>query len=321
MNIYKDFDLSRILWYRIGGKARFLLEVSDKEDLLKALDFIEKNNIEKHFVIGLGSNLLFSDEPYDGAVIRFVSAGESTIDEISSGLIYSSACEILDSVIDFALRNNLTGLEWAGGLPGLVGAAVRGNVGAFGGEVKDVLEEAEVLKMENGKWKLGKLNNLQMEFSYRNSLVKKNKDTYVISAFFRLKNAGISKTETARQTYIDHIEHRRRNNPLEYPNCGSVFKNIIKKEEVEVVLDVLPELKENVDKKWHGKVSMGALIGKLGLSGFQVGKAQVSPKHNNFIVNLGGASFMDVLTIIRKIQNDFMDTFGFMPEVEVEIVE
>lgn len=321
MQIHKDFDLSKILWYRIGGKAAHLLEVANKEDLLKALDFIEKNNIEKHFVIGLGSNLLFSDESYEGAIIRFVPAKESTIDETSSGLVYSFAGEVLDNVIDFSLRNNLVGLEWAGGLPGLVGAAVRGNVGAFGGEIKDILQEVEILEKVDGRWSLVKKSNSELEFSYRNSLVKKSEDMYVVSATFRLKNVGISKTDVARQTYIGYIEYRTEHNPLEYPNCGSVFKNIIKKEEVEAVLDVFPELRESVDTKWHGKVSMGALIGKLGLSGFQVGKAQVSPKHNNFIVNLGGASFMDVLTIIRKVQNDFTDTFGFMPEVEVEIVE
>lgn len=322
MQIHKDFDLSKILWYGIGGVAKYVIDVSSRADVEKALKFIEENNIEKHIVIGLGSNLLFSDEPYHGAVIRFMpSKAEGSIDVLDDGLVYAYAGQVLDDVVQFCLRNNLVGLEWAGGLPGTVGAAVRGNVGAFGREIKDVVEEIEILNKSDGAWRIEKLTNPELEFSYRNSFVKKNKNVFVVSTLFNLKSVGRSLTEEAKKTYFKNIEYRAKHHPLEYPNCGSVFKNIVKKEEIEAVLSVFPEFSEDVEKKWHGKVSMGAVIGKLGLAGLKVGNAQISHKHNNYIVNLGGATFMDVLTIIRKIQQEVGDTFGLVPEVEIEIVE
>lgn len=321
MNIHKEFPLSQILWYKIGGTASFLLEVSSKEDIVKAFDFIEKNKIGKYYVLGFGSNLLFSDDYYDGVVIRFVHPQESSIILTKNGLVEAFAGEILDNIIVFSLKHNMIGLEWAGGLPGTVGAAIRGNVGAFGSEIKDVCVNAMVLKIESQGSEILHLNSEKLGFSYRNSIIKTKKNLIVVSGAFQLSSGGISKTAEARNMYLSHIEYRKENHPLGYPNCGSVFKNVVEKENVEKVLQVYPNLKENVDTKWHGKISMGALIVKLGLSGYKVGNAQVSQKHSNFIVNLGGAKFIDVVTIIRVIQKKIEDTFGFTPEVEVEIVK
>ncbi len=123
------------------------------------------------------------------------------------------------------------------------------------------------------------------------------------------------------QPYNNNIEYRRIRHPLEYPNCGSVFKNIAIPEHVEKVLDVFPDLEEKIKRDWHGKVSMGYLIKRLDMSGYRVGNAMVSQKHCNFIVNLGGARSTDVLSIIKVIQEKFLETFDFVPEVEVEIVD
>jgi len=321
MIIKKDFDLSQILYYKIGGKAKYLLECHSQEDILDAVNFIFENNVERVFFLGQGTNLIFTDEYFDGAIISIESGNEGSIFLKDHTTVESYAGQSLDSLIRFGFENNLIGLEWAGGLPGTVGAAVRGNVGAFGGEIKDVFVNAEVLKITDNGAVVVTMNNTGMDFSYRSSTVKKKENLIVLSASFNFKNATTENLDVASLIYKKNIQYRKEKHPLEYPNCGSVFKNINKKEDVEKVLSVFPDIQEMVENKWYGKVSMGYLIGRLGFENYTVGKAQVSPKHNNFIVNLGDAKSAEVRQIIRDIQEKFQDTFGFQPEVEVEIVE
>lgn len=329
MTIRRDFSLSKVLWYKIGGIARYLLEAQNKEDVFRALDFVEKNHIKKIFVIGQGSNLLFSDDYFDGVVIRIISENLSQRSHLEyskgatlkNGLVQTFAGEILDDLIQFCFDNNLIGLEWAGGLPGMVGAGVRGNVGAFGGEIKDLFEEAEILELFDGKFDVKKVKKPDMNFSYRNSTVKQDKNLLLLSASFKFERVGSQKLTRAREVYHSNIKYREENHPLEYPNCGSVFKNIVKKEDVDEIISVWPDIREKSKKDWYGKIAMGYVIKRLGFSGFQKGHAQVSQKHSNFIVNLGGARAADVLSIIKVIQEKFLETFNFIPEVEVEIVD
>lgn len=320
MRRIKNALLKDVLWYKIGGTTRFLLECSSKEDILEALEFVEKEKIEKHFVVGLGSNLLFTDEYYDGAVIRIVSKEKGNI-IVKNDTIEAFAGEVLDAVIQVAFNNNLVGLEWAGGLPGTVGAAIRGNVGAFGGEVSHSFAGAEIAEVKKNKLNVYKANRRDVKFSYRASTVKKSKNLLVLSARFNLHRVDDSKLGYAKTTYFANTEYRINKHPLGYPSTGSAFKNITDPKHVEKVLAVFPDLENEIKIKWHGKVSMGYLIKRLDLAGFQVGRAQISNKHSNFIVNLGGARFNDVLSIIQKIQDTCETTFGFTPEPEVEIVQ
>ncbi len=319
MKIQKDFPLNDILWYKIGGQAKFFIDVFSGDDLKEAFKFLKKEKVKKIFFLGVGSNLIFTDDYYDGAIIHFVPS-QDPIKLIKKNIIEVDSGVLLDDVIRFAFDNGLTGLEWAGGLPGNVGAAIRGNVGAFGGEIKDVVKEVEVFEILNNKLRFKKLKRFELKFSYRNSIVKQKK-LGVTKAIFRLKEADASSLQRARQTYISNIEYRKRRHPLEYPNCGSVFKNVSDPEHVKKVLEVFPDIEEKVKRDWHGKVSMGYLIKRLDLSEYRVGNAMISPKHCNFIVNLGGARATDVLSIIKVIQEKFLDTFDFIPEVEVEIIE
>jgi UDP-N-acetylmuramate dehydrogenase len=318
MQIHQDFKLRDILWYKIGGKARYLIEVENKEDIKKAFEFLKREKIKSHLFIGLGSNLIFTDEYFDGAVIRFVPAS-NPIRLIRPHIIEADAGVSLDDVIKFAFDHSLVGLEWAGGLPGQVGAAIRGNVGAFGGEIKDNVCQAEVFEINSYRPRFKRLRRFELKFSYRNSIVKK-KRLGVASAQFKLKHAAGEELRRARQAYLNNIEYRKIRHPLEFPNCGSVFKNIAIADHVQKILDVYPDLEEKVKREWHGKVAMGYLIKRLDLSEYRVGDAMISPKHCNFIVNLGNAKQKDVLSIIKVIQGKFLETFGFVPETEVEIV-
>ena len=319
MKVQSDFEIRDELWYKIGGKVAYLIDVENKDDIKKAFEFIKKEKIKKIFFLGLGSNLIFTDDYFDGAVIRFLPNSNS-IRLIKPHIIEADAGAILDDVIQFAFDHNLIGLEWAGGLPGQVAAAVRGNVGAFGGEIKDSVKEVETFEIVLGKPRFKTLKRFELKFSYRNSVVKK-KGLGVVGVQFRLTSATPATLQRARQTYLNNIEYRKIRHPLEYSNCGSVFKNINNSEHVRKILDVYPDLKEKIKRDWHGKVAMGYLIKRLDLSEYRIGNALVSPKHCNFIVNLGSAKATDVLSIIKVIQKKFLATFDFVPEVEVEIVD
>lgn len=322
MQIFKDFPIADRLWYKIGGSVKYLLVAQSREDIEQALDYIDKNNIEKVFVCGLGSNIIFTDSYYNGAVLQIARTSFIKPTYVTNeGVVTVFSGDILDNVITFALEHNLTGLEWAGGLPGTVGAGIRGNVGAFGGEIKDSLTEAEVLEINGGKFSVSKLSNAELAFSYRHSFVKESKNRIVLSATFGLTLADHPTLKKAYDVYHANIGYRKAHHPLDYPNCGSVFKNVKKKEDVAKVLEKWPDIADLVQIKWHGKVSMGYIIKRLGFSGYKVGHAQVSDKHANFIINLGNAKAFEVKAIITSIQEKCEEIFDFKPEVEVEIVE
>lgn len=344
MKIYRDFPMNSVLWYKIGGTTRYYIECETIQDVHDAFVFVQREKLSRYFVTGIGANLLFTDEYFDGAVIMIKTAtsvqGQAPNSRTTphtqergkngngDGIYLSGkdtvtafAGELLDSVIQFAFDHNLTGLEWAGGLPGTVGAAVRGNVGAFGGEIKDTFGGAEILRIDKRGSAQVYVTRRDIKFAYRASTVKTHKNLIVLSASFKLKTATDAEVAAARRTYFANIEYRKLRHPLEFPNTGSVFKNITRPQEVAAVLDVFPDIKNRVEIDWHGKVSVGYLIKRLDLSGFRVGNAEISQKHSNFIINLGGATFLDVFTIIQKVKQTFEDMFGFSPEVEVEIVE
>jgi UDP-N-acetylmuramate dehydrogenase len=341
MQIQNDFPLKEVLWYKIGGAAKYFITCNSKEDIIEAFDFIKKNKIGKIFVVGLGTNLLFSDEYFDGAVVKISSfrhpgvasttIGSTLIDSIASlqndinidksGLVEVFAGIRMEDLIPFAFEHNLVGLEWAGGLPGTVGGAVRGNAGAYGGEIKDTLVSAEVLDYSGESPEVKVLINEELQFSYRNSYIKQHKKMVVISAKFAMQKADEAGLEKARGIYNKNIQNRKDKHPLEYPNTGSVFINPREPEQIEKILSVYPDLRESVEKKWYGKVAVASLIDRWGMKGFRVGGAQVSEKHALFIINLKDAKALDVLQVIDTVKKKFFETFGFELHVEVEIVK
>jgi len=329
MKLYKNFPLSKILYYKIGGKARFVLKIENKEDLLEAFDFIKKEKPKRILPLGLGSNILLNDKFFDGVVLWFSryqsvpgKAGSSSIKLVQDNLVEAFSSVILDNLIQFCFSKNLIGLEWAGGLPSTVGGAVRGNVGAFGGEISRSVDSIEVFEVRSdGEFIQKTLKSSDLKFSYRESLVKKHKNWIIGDSCFKLSNASDNSLSRAKEIYFSHIEYRNKNHPMDYPSCGSVFKNITKKEEVQKIIDRWPDIKELVDNKWYHKASMGYIINRLGFSGFKIGGAKVSEKHGNYIVNVSNAKFDDVYGIIDKIKEKFSQTFGFSPELEVEVVE
>ena len=271
---------------KIGGPADILIEPSSIENLGKAVEVI-KNSGVKWTVIGRGSNLLVSDKGIEGAVIKLGSG----LDDLEIDGTRVTAGGGL-SLVNFAItisRKGLSGLEFAGGIPGSIGGAVYMNAGAHGSDISQILEKAYVL-FEDGS--LEWLTNKEMKFSYRTSVLQKERPGIVVGAIFQLEEGNKDEIVAELQKNKDY---RKETQPYNFPSCGSVFRN------------PLPNY-------------AGNLIEKSGLKGHQIGGAQISELHANFIVNKGNAKAEDVLGLIQHVKDTVLDLHGVKMETEVEII-
>lgn len=301
--------------YKIGGNTAYFLEVFSKEELQKALKEWKKissvlpRDEQKIFILGDGTNILFSDEGFNGLVIKNSIKGIS----VQNNAVTAGAGEKILSLLNFCSKNSLSGLEWAGGLPGTVGGAIRGNAGAFGGEIKDSLKEVTSLNLKT--LETIKRSNNDCEFSYRNSLFKKTAiDEIILSAVFFLENGD--KTEIQNKIN-EKIEYRKAKHPLEYPNIGSIFKNV----PVEQIPDEFKDgLFQYVKNDPFPVVPTAKIIFLTGLKGKKVGNVMVSTKHTNYIVNLGNGKAAEVKELINIVKNKVHDKFGIELEEEIMYV-
>lgn len=320
MKIRQNVPLKDILYYKIGGKTRWLLEVQSTDDAVEAIEFIQTNKVDKYMVVGLGANLVMPDEDFPGVIIRMKSPGMSGIRMTHDGILVAFAGNTLDEMIQYSFKNNLVGLEVLGGLPSTVGGAIRGNAGAFGVEMKDVVVKVSVLEITDAGYEMREFTKSDCQFAYRDSIFKHNSRFIVLKGLFQLQHGTDEEMVKAREEYKKQIEYRKAKHPLEYPSCGSVFQNIRDREEVQRMLDVWPDMKKQVETVWHRKVSMGYVINRLGMQGLQVGGAKITDKHANYISNIDNAKASDVREIIGKIREKFFDIFGFYPHLEAEVV-
>ncbi|GIW61332.1 MAG: UDP-N-acetylenolpyruvoylglucosamine reductase [Patescibacteria group bacterium] len=318
MKIHTNLPLSNITHYRIGGVAKKVLEITSREDLLEAVKLVQRHNLQNVYILGLGSNILLPDKSIDGVILWMRGRSEFSIHHFSE--VDAFAGDLLDDLINFTFSHQLVGLEWAGGLPSTIGGAIRGNAGAFGYEIKDIIKSVEYIDITDKDLNIRTLLQKECQFAYRDSIFKHNPSWVIVSGTFKLKLASQEELKTAKEIYEKNILYRNTHHPVEYPSCGSVFKNITRLEEVEKILNVWPDIKDLSQKKWHNKIAMGYVINRLGFSGKRVGGAKVSEKHANYIINTGNATSQDVLTLIRGIQQKFQKTFGFVPDPEVMIV-
>jgi len=304
-DLQKNILLKNHTTFKIGGQAEYFLIAKEKNDLMKAIK-IAKRLILPVFIFGGGSNLLVLDNGIKGLVLKIKNQKL----KIKNNIITADAGIKLETLVNLSIKKSLWGLEWAGGLPGTFGGAVRGNAGAFGGEIKDVILEVEALD-EN--FKIRKLSNRQCQFSYRSSIFKK-KNWFVLSASIKLKKGD-------RKVLFDiarsHIDYRKQRHPLEYPNAGSIFKNIdFKKFSLEFQKSLLSVVKKDP----FPVVPTAYLIAEAGLKGTRVGDAEVSEKHPNFIVNLEKAKAKDVLKLIYLVKKKIKKIYHIDLETEVQIV-
>lgn len=284
-NVYRNEPMKRHTTFRIGGPADYYLCPHSAKEIQKVVEICREEKLP-YFILGNGSNLLVSDQGYRGVVIQLWK-NVSDI-QVEGCLIHAKAGASLAKIAAEALEEGLTGMEFAAGIPGTLGGAVVMNAGAYGGEMKDILKEVLVMDQQG---RIFTLEKKDLKLGYRTSAVKE-KGYIVLAAVLELRPGD---REEIRKLMEDLKQKRVEKQPLDLPSAGSTFKR--------------PE------GYFAGKLIMDA-----GLRGFSVGGAQVSEKHCGFIVNTGGASASDVLTLIREVQKRVREKFGVELETEVKFL-
>ncbi len=285
-----DQPLAPFTSFRIGGPAEMLLVVHRPEHLVAALDRLHRHD-KPFLILGGGSNVLIRDEGVPGLVI-LNQCRELRWSERDPHLVCAQSGALLAQLARASIRRGLAGLEWAVSVPGTVGGAVVGNAGAHGQCTADSLDHICV-------WREGRVTEMtpdELAFDYRSSRLKQRSPNsrpraVVLEAAFRLHPDPQGEARARAETYI---AHRRRTQPVD-KSAGSIFKNP------------------------PGDYA-GRLIEAAGLKGLTVGRAQVSQKHANFIINTGGATAADVLELMKRIQDEVFHRFGVMFEPEIQII-
>lgn len=269
--------------FRIGGPADYCFEPADKDDTISIIRYLQIQ--EFPFVaIGRGSNLLVSDEGYRGAVVHMETGLKAC--KIDGDITYAEAGISLNRFVDFCIQHSLKGVEMLAGIPGTIGGAIIMNAGAYGGEISTYLTDVEIMR----KGTRTIIPKEEAKFSYRHASFREN--DVIVSVRFRMPSGEKEELEKMRS---DLILKRNRKHPVNYPNCGSVFKN--------------PP--EGPAAKY---------IEEAGLKGTRIGNAQVSEKHANFIINLGGASASDVYNLIEMVKKSVVEKTGLLLQPEVKLL-
>jgi len=283
-----DISLKRFSTFAIGGTASLAVFPKSKDALKAAVESANKYNIP-YEVIGRGSNVLFSDNGYDGMII-FTSQMRQ-IRVLPDGTIHSEAGANLTALSVKAASESLSGLEFACGIPGSCGGAVYMNAGAFGGEISNVLEYSEYYDTNTKSFI--RLHKNAHDFSYRHSIYSDNKHMIITDAVFKLERGN---KDDIKSRMDEYTLRRRTTQPHEYPNAGSIFK-----------------------RPANGFAAK--MIDDCGLKGMTVGGAQVSEKHAGFIVNKGNATAENVLELISEIKERVRISFGVELECEIKIIK
>lgn len=285
--ILKNEPMKKHTSFRIGGEADYFLIIKTEEELKKVLEECKKAN-KKIFIIGNGTNLLFTDKGFRGVIIKLELNEIQLKQEDNNFFITVGAGYPLTKLSKFALDNELEGLEFASGIPGSIGGAIRMNAGAYGGEMKDIVVSTKYMDQA------GNINELNLEkhqFSYRNSIFSKN-DFIILSTTIKLKKGD---KELIKQKTLENNQSRIKNQPLEFPNAGSTFKR-----------------KEGI--------ITAKLIDEAGLKGYSIGDACVSTKHAGFLINKGNASFEDMNKLIDYIKKTLLEKYNIEIELEVLVI-
>lgn len=280
--IYVNEKMEKHTTFRIGGPADYFVMPSDVTDVKAVIELCEQEKVP-YYVVGNGSNLLVGDKGFRGVIIQI--AGNMNQLQADGEVIIAQAGCSLAQIAGKALDEELAGFEFAAGIPGTLGGAVRMNAGAYGGEIKDVLESAVVLTKEG---KVMELSVNEMEFGYRTSIIERTGWT-ILGGKIRLHKG---KREEIKAVMDDLREKRVSKQPLEYPSAGSTFKR---------------------PKGYFA----GKLIQDAGLRGFRVGGACVSEKHSGFVINIDHATADDVVSLMEQVDEKVRAQFGVGLEPEV----
>lgn len=281
--VFVDEPMSRHTTFRVGGPADFFVEAADADEIEKIIAVCVESKTP-YYILGNGSNLLVSDTGYRGVIIQIYRAMNDV--KVDGDIITAQAGALLSKIASEALAHELTGFEFAAGIPGTLGGAAVMNAGAYGGEMKDILVDVTVLTDEGKLLIIGREN---LELGYRTSVIAK-RGYIVLEARMQLRQGAKSEIK-ARMDELKMLRVTKQ--PLEYPSAGSTFKR--------------PE-----------GYFAGKLIQDAGLLGFSVGDAQVSEKHGGFVVNKGNATAAQIVELMTQVSDKVEAQFHVRLEPEVK---
>ncbi|MCD6233080.1 UDP-N-acetylmuramate dehydrogenase [bacterium] len=310
----RNISLKNFTTFKIGGRAKYFFEAKTKGDLIRAISWAKEKKLP-FFIFGGGSNLLVSDEGFEGLVIKMKNEKCKIKNENSKCKIFCESGVKLDSLVKLATENNLSGIEWAAGIPGTVGGAIYGNAGAFGCSMGSIVHTVEALDVSKGKVKEKIFCNKECRFHYKDSVFKRNKNLIIFSCVLSLYRSEKNKI---RQRIREYLTYRQKNQPLDFPSAGSVFKNVELTKVNEKAIKEFPQSKSFI---LQGKVPAGFLIERCSLKGKKIGGAQISKKHANFIVNVDGACARDVLKLIDLAKKKVKAKFGLVLREEIQYLK
>lgn len=301
------YPVAKYTSFKIGGQARIFLECKSQQEFKDAVTLCMREDIP-FFILGGGSNVLVSDKGFDGVVLRMTMNQINWYDEIAE----AESGVVLAAFSMLAISRGLGGLEAASTIPGTVGGAVRGNAGAFGWETKDSLLSVRVCDPVSGEIK--DFSRDECAFGYRDSMFKHG-PLIVLSATYKFVPGD--KDELFRRAKF-YQDKKGSSQPMEYPNSGCVFKNT-PLEHVDRSLLACNDF--DISRFAQGPVIPSAwVIDTLGLKGKTIGKAQISEKHGNFIINKGGATADEVIQLISFIKQQVRDRTGIELHEEIQLV-
>jgi len=306
----ENVPLSQYSNYKIGGPAAFFVLGETADEITKVVA-VAKAGKQAIKILGGGTNILFPDEGFAGLAIKpFIK----TIKR-DGNLVRVGAGATVAELLDFTIANKLSGLEWAGGLPGSVGGAIWGNAGAFGGETKDRLIDVMSLEISGASPVIHARKNSEVNFGYRTSIFKEQaaegKTEIILSATFELTPGD---PEHIKKIIEEKKQYRTDRQPLEYPNIGSIFKNVDVKK---LPKEVAEQFKAKIKMDPFPVLPTAVLSDAAGLKNTRVGDAMVSPKHPNFIINMGKATAKDVKEVMAIVRHTIREKFGVELEQEV----
>ena len=329
--IKQNISLKDYTTFKIGGKTKYFTEIKTQNQLIETVRWAKENHLP-FFILGNGSNVLFSDQGYRGIIIKI----KNQRSKIKKNTITLDAGVTIGEFLQKCIKNNWVGYEWLAGIPGTIGGAIYGNAGAFGNETKNFIKKVITLNSRNFKIKHYLLS--QCKFGYRESIFKKNKEI-ILAVELKVKKGNKNLPHFARQNLVfrsarnkdtiqkmirENWQYKLQHQMFKYPSAGSVFKNIIVKETpYQKTYNAKKQLVkiqgEEIQVK-GGKISAGWFIEKCGLKGKIRGGAKISDFHANVIINFKQAKAKDVLFLINLIKKSVWKKFQINLEEEIVIV-
>ncbi|MFA5392092.1 MAG: UDP-N-acetylmuramate dehydrogenase [Candidatus Paceibacterota bacterium] len=312
--IKQNISLKDYTTFKIGGKAKYFTEVKNLKELKQVLQWAKDNHLP-FFVLGNGSNILFSDQGYQGIIIKI---NNSTLRKNNQTSILVGAGLNLIDFLNKCVKNQWQGFEWLAGIPGTIGGSIYGNAGAFGNETKDFVKKVITVNPQNFQIKYYPLS--QCKFGYRESIFKKNKQIIWEVGLKVRKGKKKNIQKRIQENWRYKIQHQI----FRYPSAGSVFKNIVIKETpYQKAYNAKKQLVkiqgEEIQVK-GGKISAGWFIEKCDLKGKSYGGAKISDFHANVIINFKKSKAKNVLFLINLVKKSVWKKFKIKLEEEIIIV-